>query len=171
MRLIKGFIATVRTVRIDVFHATLLLLFGSLAFYYFVAEPAILTIRSSQWSSVPCTVMHPGDKAENATTGHVLTYKYNVNGNAYIGRRLSSGVTDKGGEWMQEFGDGEKTVCYVNPMNPQQSVLTRGWGRWIGALVFGLAVSFLLITGAFHALLNAVHGKSPQEQSYMRDVE
>lgn len=130
-------------------HSVLLLIIGIVELIFVVISPAIFTLGSSDWPAVACVARH--EKRPYATHTQ-LAYEYEVEGTKYTGQRLSSMWSARRmHSWLSEYEDGKPMVCFVNPNNPEDSVLTWGWsGIWFFCLAHSTFMGFF----SFHGLRN-----------------
>ena len=136
-------------------------LIGSVVFLLFFVRPALGVLSARSWPATPCTVVssdvqrHRGSKSTTYSVD--VLYSYEVNGREFRSNRYgfmggsSSGYQGKA-EIAARFPAGAKAVCYVNPNDPAEAVLERGFtaGMWIGLL----PLIFVLVGagGIFHSL-------------------
>jgi hypothetical protein len=115
------------------------------AFLVFWFVPAALRVLDAEgWDETPCTVLfsrvraHTGD--DSTTYSVDILYAYTVDGKEY----KSSGYNFLGGsssrhrakaEIVKRHKPGTKTVCFVNPDDPWDAVLVRGF---TAGFLFGL---------------------------------
>jgi len=134
------------------------LIIGSAFLYGFFIRPVFKILSARQWPSVPCVVIfsevksHSGD--DGTTYGVNILYSYEFHGREFKANRYdfmggsSSGYSGKQAI-VARHTPGTKTVCYVNPSEPTDAVLERGFtpGMWFGLipLVFVLVGALGLI--------------------------
>jgi len=110
----------------------------------------VLAARS--WQEVPCKILESkvgSHSGKNGPTYSVdVTFSYNVNGGEYRSDRYrffggsSSGYKSKEAE-VKRYPVGSTSTCYVNPADPTDAVLNRGFHA---GMLFGLlGLIFLLI--------------------------
>jgi hypothetical protein len=127
---------------------------GAVIFFFVFLRPLAKTLSARQWPVVACTVIssrvesHSGNKG---TTYNVnIFYRYIVNDREYRANRYgflggsSSGYAHKAAI-VARYPAGSTAQCYVNPADPAEAVLERGFtpGMWLGLLplvfvLFGL---------------------------------
>ena len=126
--------------------------------YVLLIHPTMKEIAASRWTQVPCEIMssrvavHSGSKS--STYSVEIRYGYDFKGHAYKGTRYNfdTGNSSNRG-WREEavakFPPGLKTLCYVNPADPIEAVLSvkPSSDRWFGLipglfLVVGLLIFF-----------------------------
>lgn len=112
-----------------------LFLLVGLAFAAFFVVPASRVVASRWWDPVPCEILssrvvsHSGD--DGATYSVEVRYRYEVDGRSFQGRRYRFlGGSSSGHEGKQKVVDalppGSTATCWVDPDDPEQSVLDRG---------------------------------------------
>lgn len=99
--------------------------------------PGILAVRdTTHWQEIPCTIVTSEVLREQREEGLMrypdIRYHYE-----YHGRGYESDVVDvfwtsiNGGmnaqEVVRQFSAGETVPCWVNPQNPDEAALRRGW--------------------------------------------
>jgi hypothetical protein len=133
---------------------------GGAAGWFLVVKPVMLSREaSSSWSRVPCrvesakVVSHRGSKG-GSTYSIEVVYFYEFQGQRYSGDRYSFNTGSSSSRaWRDEAVSAlraDKTpVCFVNPADPVQSVISTDLGSdiWLGLiplvfLVVGLGIFF-----------------------------
>ena len=150
-----------------------LLGFGVIAlmFYFFVIDPVHVYLRvreARNWPAVPCEAVSSrvteGPYVEDLgqTYNVYIGYKYVYRGVGYESKRYGltndshrSRFSRKRAEAItSRYNSGHRTVCYVNPKNPQEAVLERGFmanlsihviGAWIGFLLLAVELAVVLL--------------------------
>jgi hypothetical protein len=116
---------------------------GILLFVFVPMVREVLDARN--WNPTPCTIVASSVKSHSSDDGTTysveLIYAYTVDGREHKGWRYTfMGGSSSGYEGKQEIVDrfppGTKAVCYVNPGNPGESVIERGftWEYLLGLL-------------------------------------
>jgi hypothetical protein len=106
--------------------AGLLLLVG-LAVYFSLGE----TIRSRKWVETPCTiVLSQINRADNGRLYWNVLYDYEFGGQSYRGQRFEilQYLSDDWGdiaELVDQYPKGKQGVCFVDPSQPENAVLSR----------------------------------------------
>jgi hypothetical protein len=150
---------------------------GGLLFYVFSIRPLSKIASARQWPAVPCTIIssevksHSGDHGNTYSVNIFYTYVFNdrefkANRYDFMGGS-SSGYQGKQAI-VYRYPPGSKALCYVNPSEPTESVLERGFTRimWVGLLPLGfmLAGVFGLIAtirkGGIQAIPAGASGES-----------
>jgi hypothetical protein len=139
-------------VRADVAFFTLFFLIGTVVFYFLTLEPLLGVLAARSWTLTPCTVISSRVQSHGGNDGTTyrvdILYTYEFNGRAYRSNRYhfmggsTSGYKGKA-DIVHRHPTGSKVTCYVNPRNPGDTVLERGWTdeMWFGAI----PVVFMLI--------------------------
>jgi len=139
------------------------LLVGSLLSYFLLWRPWTRVQAAKTWPAHPCTVVSSRVRTHNdsdSTTYRVeIVYVYEVNGREFRSHRYKfmglggsfSGYAGKAAI-VQQYPPGRKTVCYVNPLDPADAVLERGFTAemWMGAIP--LAFMLAGVAGVFGTL-------------------
>lgn len=141
------------------------LIAGAAMAYFMTVRPLYQVFTARNWLETPCTIrssevqIQRGDESDS----HIIdiTYDYEFEGQPYVGDRYHFAPisTNTSVKWkrqvVREHPPGHKTVCYVHPDDPEQSVIERGltremwWGLFpipflavgIGGVVFGSRLS------------------------------
>ncbi|HWH69403.1 MAG TPA: DUF3592 domain-containing protein, partial [Candidatus Sulfotelmatobacter sp.] len=143
------------------------LLMGSGFLYGFVLRPAFKMLVARDWPAVPCVVLasevetHSGD--DGSTYSVNILYRYEFNGREFKANRYhflggsSSGYSGKQAI-VRRHPPGTKTLCYVNPSDPTEAVLERGFTP---DLWFGLIPLAFVIIGAGGFIITVRKGRQP----------
>jgi hypothetical protein len=127
---------------------------GSGFFYGFFLRAYFRIQEARSWVETPCTIV--SSKVESHTGGDSTTYSinmvysYTVDGVEYKSSRYSfmtgssSGYSGKRAV-VEANPPGHKTVCYVDPENPIEAVLERGF---VADMWFGLIPAVFILVGA-----------------------
>jgi len=138
-------------------------LFGVIAiaaFCFTTVRPVVQIILARGWKATPCVVVdssvkrHPG--RQNSTYSVNIVYTYEAGGHKLTGSRYhfmggSSGGYSGKAAVVARYPRGKHTVCYVNPRDPSDSVIERGFtaDMWVGLvplLFLGVAVWAIFAT-------------------------
>ena len=104
--------------------------------YPFFIKPARKVLDAKSWPATPCTIVsstvgtHSGSK--DTTYSVDITFEYTVGGATYTSRTYgfmrgsSSGYAAKQAI-VSRYPPGAHTTCYVNPSEPQEAVIERGF--------------------------------------------
>lgn len=106
--------------------------------------PALRAWQARSWVEIPCTVVsshvHENRDSDGSTYRPVIVYEYRFEGRTYTSDRYnfvggsSSGRTGKQAV-VDAHPPGAERRCFVNPRDPAQAVLVRGFS---GEMLFGL---------------------------------
>jgi hypothetical protein len=127
---------------------------GSAAFCGFFLRPALEIMSARSWPAVPCEVISSEVRScsgEGTTYSVNILYSYEVKGRAFKSNTYgfmggsSSGYAGKQAV-VARNPPGTKTVCYVNPADPTEAVLERGFtaDMWFGLI----PLLFMAVGGA-----------------------
>jgi hypothetical protein len=118
------------------------LIFGGVCLYLDGARPLWRVMRASGWVETPCTVISSrinvhsssgrGNTSRPDSYKAEIVYTYEFGDRTYHSDRydlenafrLSSGIPQR---IVTAHPRGAQTVCFVNPSNPAEAVLERGW--------------------------------------------
>lgn len=134
--------------------AAVFILIGAVATWFVGLKPLLQVRAAESWTEVPCKIRtafvdsHKGSKG-GRTYSIKVSYSYSVDGQKYIGDRYSFATgSSSGREWRERAVNAltaeSNPVCYVNPGNPQESVLVREFG---GEVWFGLIPLVFVLVG------------------------
>jgi Protein of unknown function (DUF3592) len=142
------------------FMCSIFLLMGTLFFYLFFLRPVIHIRQAARWPEVPCVIIasqvdsHRGNKGTTYSVN--ILYRYKMAGREYKANRYDfMGGSSSGSSGKQtivnQHPPGSETVCYVNPADPTDAVLQRGFTNdmWFGLIpllfmavgIFGLVMT------------------------------
>ncbi|MGC4072836.1 MAG: DUF3592 domain-containing protein [Nibricoccus sp.] len=119
--------------------------------YMMIVKPCMGILAARSWTPVTCRIVSSEvlerSDSDSTTYGVGIAYAYEIDGRAYEGdrydftRAFSSGRREKK-EIVQRYRKGTQATCYVNPENPEESVIERSrirdWGFGFIPLVFML---------------------------------
>jgi len=109
---------------------------GATMSWFLLLRPMLQLFEARSWPEVPCTVVsshvqsHRGD--DSTTYSVEITYSYEIGGREYTGDRYnfffgsSSGYQHKA-DIVEQHPPGSRTLCRVDPEDPQRSVMNVGW--------------------------------------------
>lgn len=143
--------------------SSLFLACGGLFLYFLGVRPVWGVLRSPGWPATPCTVVSSALNEQNSEDGPSyrieIVYRYQFgaatyesDGYDFIGLSSNTNVAEKR-SIVRGHPPGSQTVCYVNPANPAEAVLQRGWTNdmWWGLfpIPFVAAGACGMVFGAF----------------------
>lgn len=125
---------------------------GGVMLYFLSVKPIARTLAAESWAETPCRVLRAEVRDHDSDDGttysvHIL-YEYEFDGRTYKSDRYdfmggsSSGYEGKA-RVVQAYASAERPVCYVNPQNPSEAVLKRGFHAKLLLALFPLP--FLLV--------------------------
>lgn len=133
---------------------SLFLLIGLGAFIAMVGLPALNILEARDWTATPCDIISSQVKSHSDSDGTTysvdLSYRYQIKGREYQSNRYhfatgsSSGMEGKQAV-VNRYPAGSRTVCYVNPQDPTDAVIERGF---VTELLFGLIPLVFILIGA-----------------------
>jgi hypothetical protein len=124
---------------------SIFLVAGLVVSYFLMVAPTLKTIQARKWNAVPCTIISSrvqSHSSDDGTTYSVdILYAYEVDGREHKANRYhflggsSSGRRGKQ-KIVNQHPPGAKKICYVNPRDPTDAVLHRGFstGMWFGLI-------------------------------------
>lgn len=130
------------------------LLAGLGGLYLTTLRPAAQILEARSWKETPCVVVASqvrSHKGDDSTTYSVdILYAYEVNGKEYRSNRYqflggSSGGYEGKAKVVARHAPGSRTVCWVDPNDPTDAVLVRGFTK---AHLVGLAPLLFAFVGA-----------------------
>ena len=113
------------------------LLFG-LGFSLFFVMPALKVVKARSWREVPCTVIESSVRTHSDSDGSTysvdILYEYEAGGRVRRSNRYEFLGGSSGGSAPKEAivaanPPGTKRSCWVNPDNPDDAVLHRGFSK------------------------------------------
>jgi len=121
---------------------------GSVLLYTFLLRPCFKILSARHWPAVPCVILS-SDVRSHRDSGHGATYSVNIlYGYEFGGREFKANRYDfmggsssgSGAKYsiVAQHPPGSRTVCYVNPADPAEAVLKRGFTptMWLGLIPF-----------------------------------
>ncbi len=132
----------------------LFILVGAGVGYGLFARPLLKARAAAKWPEVPCEILssrvqrHSGSKG-GSTYSIEVRYRYTFGGSEFTGTAYDfSTGSSSGREWRENIvaslPKGRKTVCYVNPEDPLDAVLSR---EPPSEIWFGLIPGVFLLVG------------------------
>ncbi len=125
-------------------------------------QPAARLLAARSWPAAPCIVKSSRLRSEasrrNISYSPDILYTYTAAGreresNRYDLLGRSSADTDgKQAKIVQSYPVGARTVCYVNPKDPDDAVLSKAWSTFHPARFLPLAMLLLGIGGMVKTL-------------------
>ena len=131
----------------------ILLVAGPLIIVWFTVVPFVLRAESVSWTQIECRVLRSGiDRGKHVN--EEVSYEYVIGGKKYYGGRIQFGQQrpreGKGGApppIQLEYPAGAVVPCFVDPKNPERSVLRRLVGNDV--TLSAIAGAAMLSVGAW----------------------
>lgn len=111
-------------------------LLAGLGFLMFFLVPAVKVVQALSWEPVPCTILESGVASHSDSDGTTysveIRYSYEVEWVEYTSDRYeflggsSSGYEGKA-EVVERYPPGSRATCWVDPEDPTEAVLYRGF--------------------------------------------
>ena len=129
---------------------------GGLLFYPLGIKPVARTIAAASWVATPCKVLRAEvrqhDNDERITFSVYILYQYEFNGQTYKCDRYafvadSSGIYQSEDRIVKQYRAAVNPVCYVNPDDPSDAALTRGFHPKLLRGLFPLALLLIGVGG------------------------
>jgi hypothetical protein len=124
-------------------------------------KPIAKTLDARSWVETPCRVLHAevrSHEGDDSTTYSVyILYEYEFNGQIYKNDRYDfMGGSSSGREGKSRVVERYRTdpnpVCYVNPANPAEAILRRGFHAKLLFALFPLPFLLVGLGGAYFTL-------------------
>lgn len=120
-------------------------LFGVGFLYGFFLRPVWKIWSARDWVEVPCVVeasqVHRHSSDDGATYSVDVLYRYEVNGRVFRANRYSFATGSSSGRdgksrVVRQYPPGRETICFVDPSEPTEAVLNRGFTpeMWFGLI-------------------------------------
>ncbi|HEY7863544.1 MAG TPA: DUF3592 domain-containing protein, partial [Thermoanaerobaculia bacterium] len=127
---------------------------GAAIFYFFFFRAGVKVYAARSWPQVSARVISSevgSHRSDDSTTYSIdILYEYEVRGRTFRSKRYeflggsSSGYEGKA-EVVARYPAGSETTCYVNPEDPTEAVLHRGFTKMY--LVALVPILFMLVGG------------------------
>ena len=162
--------------------AIVFLVVGLGAGYFLTFQPLWGMLRSRNWVETPCRIVSSELKHGDDSSIVAIVYAYSVAQKDYQSDRYCFMVmsSNTAGVWknrvIADHPQGKQTKCFVNPTNPSDAVIERGWvpEMWWGLfpipfLLVGI-IAFLAAIGMFRSTNpNATEKQSEWRPSAIND--
>ena len=146
-------------------------LFGIGFLYLLVIQPAIDAYRARGWQQVPCVILSSQVRSHASSDGTTysvdILYRYSVAGTSYKSNRYSfftgssSGYSGKE-KVVNQYPVGSTSLCFVNPEDPTEAVLSKELGR---ELLWGLLPLLFVMVG-LGGILFSLRFKSMRKSTF-----
>jgi hypothetical protein len=148
----------------------ILLVAGATVFWAYFREPWGLLLAARSWEQVPCTViasrLEPvSADAKGRSVKRRLDFRYSYTHRGEVHR--SSNVwfikpdLEEARRLIQRYPRDTATFCWVNPANPGESYLHRGFRAELLLALFPLALALLGVIGLLWQLTRRLRGPAP----------
>ncbi len=126
---------------------------GAITFCFMFVAPVFHGMQATTWQETPCTIVssevetHHGDDSDSYSVR--IVYNYDFDGRHFESDRYHFMVGSTGGRSgkqaiVDRYPPGSKSICYVNPDDPTQAVIHRGFST---DMLFGLFPLIFLAVG------------------------
>jgi hypothetical protein len=149
-----------RTQRRGLTFLVVLMIIGAIAaLIWFFALPTIRALKATRWTRVECEIVsvalisekQPGEIRFTTWKPDIL-YRYKIADAVYHSNDFRA--TELPSPWfygkrniIRRYAPGMKTVCYVNPADPADSVLIRTISPTLGFAIWPIALIWIFILG------------------------
>jgi hypothetical protein len=132
-------------------------LFGAGFFTLAFGRGFIKLIQARDWQPTPCTILSSEVRSHGDTYSVEARFRYVVNDRSYESDRYdfvegSSGGYESKEKIVQQIPQGTMTTCYVNPANPAEAVLERGFTSEMYFAAIPLLFAFVGLAGMYFAV-------------------
>jgi len=149
---------------------------GGVMLYFLGIKPIARTIDAGSWSETPCKVLRAEvrshDSDDGTTYSVYILYQYEFAGRSYKCDRYdfiggsSSGYRGKA-RVAALYEAAANPVCYVNPDNPNDAVLKRGFHAKLLLALFPVPFLLVGVGGIVHTLRSKKDGRAAPGRSWM----
>jgi hypothetical protein len=159
--------------RFTLVFCSVFLLIGAVMGYFVTVRPVLGVLAARGWTPTPCTILssevrsHRGSKS--TTYSADIHYAYEVDGRPFHSDRakfMGGSSSGRGGkmEFVRRYPGGAKATCYVNPRDPSDAVLERGFtsDMWVGLVP---ALCMLIGAGGIIATLRKGRTQSSERSA------
>jgi hypothetical protein len=134
---------------------------GGAMLYPLGIRPIARTLDAASWTPTPCKVLRAEVRSHDSDDGttysvHIL-YQYECNGQTYKSDRYdfiggSSSGRESKARIVEQYRTAANPVCYVNPKNPSEAVLKRGFHAKLLLALFPLPFLLVGVIGVVQTL-------------------
>ncbi len=120
----------------------------------FFIWPALRVVEARSWTETPCEILSSGVRTHSGDDGSTYSvqvlFRYEIDGREHISDRYqflsgSSSGYERKAKAVEKIPPGTQTLCYVNPDDPFDAVLERGFTV---DYLFGLVPLVFVLIGA-----------------------
>lgn len=128
-------------------------LMGGAFVYFILLQPLLMIQAAKDWVPTPCVIVSSEVESHRSDDGYTysieITYRYTVDGVEHQSDRyhfMSGSSSGRSGKQavVDRYPPGSEAVCYVDPNDPTQAVIERGY---TADLLFGLIPLVFVIVG------------------------
>ena len=139
-------------------------------------RPIARTIDAESWPAVPCRIVAAEVKSHSDSDGTTysieITYEYQYEGRNYQCDRYDFiGGSSSGYKGKERIVEGYKTAaspqCFVNPKNPAEAVLKRGWHAALLFALFPLPFLAVGVGGLYFSLRRTKTGRKAEAAKWL----
>ena len=132
---------------------TFFFLLGATFTWFIFVKPLIRTWQAQAWPAVPCEIISSDVASHRSDDGYTysveISYRYHIDERSYTSDRydfLDMSTSGHSGKQkvVSRYPAGSTATCYVNPDNPHDAVIHRGFSA---ELLFGLIPSVFALIG------------------------
>ncbi len=144
---------------------------GAVVGFAFFFPALVDAFTADDWRATPCTILSSRVKTHDSSDGDTysvdILYTYTIGGVAYRSNRYgfmggsSSGYKGKR-KIVDRYPPGAEAVCYVNPVDPSEAVLSTALG---GMIWFALIPLVFMVVGG-GGVLYALFAKAERTPTY-----
>jgi hypothetical protein len=144
-------------------------LFGAGFFALAFGRGFLKLIDAREWTPTPCTILSSEVQSHGGTYSIEVRFSYSVNDHNYESNRYdfaegSSSGYDSKAKVVAQIPAGSRTTCYVNPKDPADAVLERGFTTEMYFAGLPLLFAFIGLAGMYFALTGKLSGKQASVQ-------
>jgi len=138
-------------------------LFGAGFFALAFGRGFLKLIDARDWTPTPCTILSSEVQSHGDTFSIEVRFSYNVNDHNYESSRYdfvegSSSGYDSKAKIVGQIPAGARTTCYVNPRDPADAVLERGFTNEMYFAGIPLLFAFIGLAGMYFAITGKLGG-------------
>lgn len=149
------------------------LLAGALLLYFLGVQPAVRVFRASSWTPTPCVITSSkvASSSDSDTYAVDIHYSYTIDGRQYESKRYNFAIgytsgRDSKSQIVEQHPPGSQATCFVNPLDPTEAVMARGFNIDMLWGLFGLPFFLVGATGLFFVVRGMI-----QEKRSIRDEQ
>ena len=150
----------------------LFFLMGAAFFYFAFGKGVVKLYQARDWTPTPCTILSSEVQSHGDTYSIEVRFSYSVNDKSYESNRYdfvegSSSGYDSKAKVVRSIPPGSRTTCYVNPQNPSDAVLERGFTSDMYFALIPLLFATIGFIGMYFAIASKVNlsGRSKTDVS------